>query len=153
MNTSSLNVHPVVAQSLATWHRMVEAKDLKDLPGILHPDALFRSPMAFAPYQSAQAVALVLHTVLQVFENFTYHRQLASGDGLDVVLEFSASVGDKQLKGIDLIRFDTQGRILEFEVMVRPLSGLQALGQEMGKRLAHQLPAFKAGGASRGPVA
>ena len=68
MNTSPLNVHPVVAQSLATWHRMVEAKDLKDLPGILHPDALFRSPMAFAPYQSAQAVALVLHTVLQVFE-------------------------------------------------------------------------------------
>ncbi len=142
--SSDLHLHPAVAGSLATWHRMLAAKDLRDLPAILHPDARFRSPMAFPPYQSAQAVALILNTVLQVFENFQYHRELSSADGLDVVLEFSASVGDKQLKGIDLIRFDTDGKIVEFEVMVRPLNGLQALGAEMGKRLARQLPAFKA---------
>ncbi len=60
-----------------------------------------------------------------------------------MVLEFSARVGDRQLKGIDLIRFDRQGKIVEFEVMVRPLSGLQAPGQEMG--LGQQLPAYKVG--------
>jgi len=60
------------------------------------------------------------------------------------VLEFSARVGDKQLKGIDLVRFNEQGQITEFEVMVRPLSGLQALGTEMGARLGDKLPAFKA---------
>jgi hypothetical protein len=122
---------------------MVAAHDLKDLPTILRADAVFRSPMAFPPYQSAQAVALILNTVLGVFENFAYHRELASADGLSVVLEFSANVGDKQLKGIDLIRFDEQGKIVEFEVMIRPLNGLQALGQEMGKRLGQHLPAFK----------
>jgi hypothetical protein len=122
---------------------MIAAGDLKALPSLLHPDAVFRSPMAFPPYQSAQAVTLVLNTVMGVFENFSYHRELASGDGLSVVLEFSANVGDKQLKGIDLIRFDAQGKIVEFEVMIRPLNGLQALGAEMGRRLGQHLPAFK----------
>ena len=76
-------------------------------------------------------------------KDFRYHRQFASDDGLNVVLEFSARVGDKRLKGIDIIRFDEQGLITEFEVMIRPLNGLQALGAEMGARLGQQLPGFK----------
>lgn len=134
-----------VAASLALWHRMLAAKDLTELPTILHPNAVFRSPMAHTPYESAQAVQLILSTVIQVFEDFDYHRHLVTEDGLSVVLEFSARVGDRQLKGIDLIRFDEQGRIVDFEVMIRPLSGLQALGAEMGRRLAEHLPAYKAG--------
>ena len=69
--------------------------------------------------------------------------QFASSDGLNVVLEFSAVVDGKQLKGIDMIRFDEQGRIVEFEVMIRPLNALQALGAEMGARLGQVLPSFK----------
>ncbi len=90
------------------------------------------------------AVALLLRTVLTVFEDFTYHRQLVSADGRSVVLEFSARVGEKQLKGIDLIQFDADGLITDFEVMIRPMSGLQALGAEMGARLGHLLPVYKA---------
>ena len=78
-----------------------------------------------------------------MFENFTYHRQMASADGLSVVLEFSTSVNGRELKGVDLVQFDTDGKIIDFEVMVRPLSGLQALGEEMGKRLAPYMAAFK----------
>jgi len=63
-----------------------------------------------------------------------------------VVLEFSARVGDKSLKGVDLIRFDADGLIVDFEVMIRPFNGLQALGAEMGARLGHLLPGYKAGG-------
>ncbi len=137
------HVAPAVAQSLATWHDMVAKRDLSALAGIVHPDAVFRSPMAIHPYQPAAALILALSTVINVFEDFTYHRQLASDDGLNVVLEFSARVGDKQLKGIDLVRFNADGQIVEFEVMVRPLSGLQALGAEMGARLAEKMPAFK----------
>jgi len=99
--------------------------------------------MAFNAYAPAEAVLLVLGTVIEALEDFAYHRELASDDGLNVVLEFSARVGDKKLKGIDLVRFDEDGRIVEFEVMVRPLSGLQALGQAMGERLGAKLPAFK----------
>ncbi len=137
-------VQPAVARSLDLWHRMIETKDLGELPEIVHPEAVFRSPMAYTPYGPAPALILVLTTVVEVFENFTYHRQLASDDGLNVVLEFSADIGDKRLKGIDLIRFNEAGQIVEFEVMVRPMSGLQALGAEMGKRLGGKLPALKA---------
>ena len=135
---------PAVAATLAEWHRIIATGALADLPPLLHPDATFRSPMVFKPYASAKAVALVLTTAFDVFEDFAYHRELASDDGLSAVLEFSARVGDKQLKGIDLIRFDAEGRIVEFEVMVRPMSGLQALGEAMGQRIGPLLAAFKA---------
>jgi len=144
MTQQPTHLQPAVAGSLEIWHTMVASKDLSNLASIVHPDAVFRSPMANSPYASAQALILALSTVIQVFEEFAYHRELASDDGLNVVLEFSARVGDRNLKGIDLIRFDEQGKIVEFEVMVRPLSGLQALGAEMGARLGQHLPAFKA---------
>ncbi|WP_061238069.1 nuclear transport factor 2 family protein [Ectopseudomonas composti] len=136
-------LNPAAAATLARWHQFVAAKDLSALPELLHPQALFRSPMAHTPYPGAQVVNLILNTVLKVFEDFAYHRELASTDGLNVVLEFSARVGGRELKGIDMIRFDESGRIVEFEVMVRPMSGLQALGAEMAQRLAPFLAAAK----------
>ena len=143
MNQAELNLPPAVAQSLAIWHEMVDSKDLGRLESIVHPDAVFRSPMAFKPYGPAPALLMALRTVITIFEDFTYHRQFSSADGVDIVLEFSASVQDKQLKGIDMIRFDEDGKIVDFEVMIRPMSGLQALGDEMGRRLAPYLQAMK----------
>ncbi|GAA0764947.1 nuclear transport factor 2 family protein [Ideonella azotifigens] len=142
--TAPAHLQASAARSLAHWHRMVAAQDLSGLDEIVHPQAVFRSPMAHQPYAGAPALKLVLRTVVQVFEDFEYHRQFASDEGLDVTLEFSARVGDKQLKGVDLIRFNADGLITEFEVMVRPASALQALGAEMGARLGQHMPAFKA---------
>ncbi|MGQ7957342.1 nuclear transport factor 2 family protein [Pseudomonas sp. SP16.1] len=136
-------LQPAAAASLQRWHQFIAAKDLSALPELLHPDAVFRSPMAFKPYEGAPAVNLILNTVLEVFEDFAYHRELATADGLSVVLEFSARVGERQLKGIDMIRFDETGRIVEFEVMIRPMSGLQALGEQMAQRLAPFLAAAR----------
>lgn len=136
-------LNPAAAASLQRWHQFIASGDLSRLPELLHPEAVFRSPMAHTPYPGAQAVNLILNTVLQVFQDFAYHRELASDDGLNVVLEFSARVGGRDLKGIDMIRFDEQGLIREFEVMVRPMSGLAALGEEMGRRLAPYLAAMK----------
>lgn len=138
-----MQLQPAVAESLERWHTMVASGDLSTLPSIVDADAVFRSPVAHKPYATRQAVVLVLNTAYQVFENFAYHRQLASDDGLSVVLEFSANVGDKQLKGIDFIRFNDEGKIVDFEVMVRPLSGLQALGEAMGARIGAQVGGFK----------
>lgn len=137
------NAQPAVARSLTLWHEMVTKKDLSQLLTIVHPDVTFRSPVAMSPYHSAQALVFALTTVFQVFNDFAYHRHLVSDDGLNIVLEFSARVGDKNLKGIDLIRFDEQGLIVDFEVIIRPLSGLQALAAEMGPRVSQHLPAFK----------
>ncbi|KAB0484183.1 SnoaL-like domain-containing protein [Pseudomonas reinekei] len=141
---SELQLHPKAAESLSLWHAMIRTGDLKSLPALLDPQAVFRSPTAHTPYPGAPVVSMILNTVFQVFEDFAYHRELATADGLNVILEFSARVGDKQLKGIDMIRFNEQGKIVDFEVMVRPLSGLQALGEEMGKRLGAYLAASKA---------
>jgi 2,4-dienoyl-CoA reductase (NADPH2) len=141
--TLAHRLQPAVAESLQKWHSMAAQGDMGELGSILHPKAVFRSPMAHTPYPSAQAVQLILGTVIKVFEDFVYHRELASADGLSVVLEFSANVSGKALKGIDMIQFDTDGKIVDFEVMVRPMSGLQALGDEMGKRLAPYLAAMK----------
>jgi hypothetical protein len=82
----------------------------------------------------------ILSNVIQVFENFTYHREFFTEDGLSVVLEFSANVGEKKLKGIDMIRFNEQGQIVDFEVMIRPKSGLEALAVQMGQRMAAFAP-------------
>ena len=143
--TLAQRVSPAVAETMKTWHAMVAQGNLGELGSILSPKAVFRSPMAHTSYPGAQAVQLILGTVVKVFENFTYHREFANPDGRSVVLEFSARVNGKELKGIDMIQFDDEGRITEFEVMVRPMSGLQALGDEMAKRLAPYLAAIKGG--------
>ena len=137
------SLHPAAARTLAQWHSIVRSQNPAALPALLHPKAVFRSPMAHTPYPSAQAVMLILSNVMQVFSDFTYHREFFSTDGLSVTLEFSAKVGDKALKGVDLIQFNEQGQIVEFEVMVRPMSGLQALGEAMAQHLAPYLAATK----------
>lgn len=143
MTSTLTQLKPAVQASLTRWHTMVATQDLSALPELLHPQANFRSPMAYKPYVSAAAVNLILSTVTTVFQEFAYHRAFASEDGLNVVLEFSAKVGEKSLKGVDMIAFDEQGLITDFEVMIRPFNGLQALGAEMGARLAAYLPAYK----------
>jgi hypothetical protein len=136
-------LNPKAEQTLQAWHRMVAAADLSQVATLCAPDAVFRSPVAFTPYEGADLVAAFLQQAVQAFGDFRYHRTFTSGER-DVVLEFSAKVGDKSLKGIDMIRFDDQGRIAEFEVMVRPASGLQALGAEMARRMGPILAAKQA---------
>lgn len=137
------NVHPAVAASLTIWHDVIARADTTHLPSITHPDALFRSPIAINPYRSADALVLAVTTVLTIFRDFVYHRQAVAADGLNVILEFSAMVEDKEIKGIDLMRFDEDGKLLELEVLIRPLNGLQVLAAEMGQRLGGRLPAYK----------
>lgn len=139
------HVQPIVAESLAQWHKMIEHKETSILVELLHPEVVFRSPMAHRPYAGAFAVGLILQTVITIFENFTYHRSFATDDGMEIVLEFSAVVDGKSLKGIDMIRFNQEGKIIDFEVMIRPFNALAALGKAMGERVAGQVAAHKVG--------
>jgi hypothetical protein len=136
MDTAGLS--PAAAQTLATWHDLLRRNAMEELDPLLSDRIVFRSPVAHTPYPGRAAIKLVLKTVNTVFRNFTYHRSFVTADGLGVVLEFSAEVDGKALKGIDMLRFDAAGKIEEFEVMVRPMSGLQALGAAMGAKLASQ---------------
>ena len=136
-------LHPKAVESLALWHRVVETRDMELLARIVAPDAVFRSPTVMRGFQSAPALVMALKTVITVLEDFRYHREFAGDDGQSVILEFSARVGDKDLKGIDMIRFDDAGMIADFEVMIRPLNALQLLYSEMSARLGEALVAFK----------
>ena len=124
------------ADTLAIWHRIVAEHDPAQLPRIFHADAVFRSPFAYKPYKGRDAVVFILSNVTEVFEDFTYHRELIDTDGRNAFLEFTARVGDKTIKGIDLIAFDENGLITEFEVMIRPMSALMALAEQMAPRIA-----------------
>lgn len=119
-------------KSIVRWHEMLETRDMSILNELLAEEVVFRSPVAFQPYPGKQMVFFILTNVIQVFENFTYHREFISEDGNNVVLEFSANVGDKKLKGVDMIQFNEEGQMIDFEVMIRPKSGLEALAVQMG---------------------
>lgn len=135
-----MQLNPAAAKSLAKWHDMIAKLDLSDLESIVAEDALFRSPVANNPYPGQKAVCIVLRGAMKVFQDFVYHREFVSG-GRDVCLEFAARVGDKTLKGVDLIKFGEDGKIAEFEVMVRPGTGVMALGEAMKATVG---PAIKA---------
>ena len=130
-------------QTIANWHRFVATGDQALLSSLLADDIVFRSPAVHGPIPGKPATFLVLTTVVQIFENFRYEREFAAGSH-DAGLEFAANGGKFELKGIDLIKFNAAGEMVEFEVMIRPLKALQALAEAMGNRIGPQLMALKA---------
>jgi len=122
--------------TIDVWHKIVAEKDVSLLASIIHETAVFRSPFVYTPYEGRHILVFVLSNVLEIFEDFTYQREVISADGRNAFLEFTANIGDKNIKGIDLIRFNEAGLITEFEVMIRPMSGLMALAEKMAPRMA-----------------
>lgn len=118
---------------LDRWHNIVFNRDLQDLQAMLVETVVFYSPFLWKPYHGRQAAWMILAAVSEVFQDFAYHRELVEGHNW--ALEFSARVDDLSVKGIDLIRLNDDGLIVEFEVFIRPANGLQALGTEMARRL------------------
>ena len=116
------------------FREAVEARDLAAMSDALAPDVVFNSPVAFKPFEGRETVGKVLEAVMGTFEDFQYTDELAAGDVHALV--FRARVGDKQVEGIDLLRLDGDGRVADLTVMVRPASGLMALGEAMGPKVA-----------------
>jgi hypothetical protein len=142
MSLETYALAPLPQQNLTQWHRFVATADSAVLRALLAENVLFRSPALQAPIPGREACVLVLTTVTGIFENFTYHRTFVAGPH-DAALEFSATIGKWQLKGLDLIKFNEAGELIEFEVMIRPLKALQVLAEEMGNRIGPQLMEMK----------
>ena len=119
---------------MQAFRAAVEHGDVEAAIACLSPDVRFRSPAVFRPYEGVAAVGDLLRHVFAVFEDFRYTDQIE--DGARSVLFFAARVGDRELEGIDDITVGTDGTIIDLRVMVRPLSGLIALAEGMGARLA-----------------
>jgi hypothetical protein len=110
-----------------------EAKDFAAGEDLFASDVTFRSPVVYKPYEGPEALKLLLGAVVQVFEDFRYLEQVETGD--TAVLQFEARVGDKNLQGVDILKFGADDRITELTVMVRPMSGVHALAEAMQRML------------------
>ncbi|HTI78058.1 MAG TPA: nuclear transport factor 2 family protein [Mycobacterium sp.] len=118
------------------FRRAIEARDLDAAVALMSEDVVFRSPAVFKPYQGPEAVRRLLEAVMAVFEDFRYVREIGADDARDHALVFETRVGDKQIEGCDFIQLDDDGRIAEFTVMVRPMSGMLALAEAMKVQLS-----------------
>jgi len=117
---------------MRSFRQAVEARDLSALTALLADDVVFHSPVSYKPYRGREQVGWILATVSTVFEDFTYVGELETG--LSSALRFTARIGDRTLEGVDLIERDERGAVVALTVMVRPLSGLQALAEAMAAR-------------------
>jgi SnoaL-like domain len=111
-----------------------EGKDFSAIDELFADRVSFRSPVVFKPYEGREAITVILGAVVEVFEDFRYTDQIESGD--TAALLFEARVGDRELNGVDVLRFDAEGRIAELMVMVRPMSAVTALAEAMQTKLA-----------------
>ena len=111
------------------FRQAVEARDPEAMAAQLADNVVFTSPVAFKPYPGKPITAAILRGVLRVFEDFRYIREI--NDGADLALVFEATVSGKRITGCDFIHTDDAGLIDDFMVMVRPLSGAQALSEAM----------------------
>ncbi len=108
----------------------------ENLAAVLHDDVKFHSPFVWKPKEGKMMTTAILMTVTEIFVDFRYVREIT--DGLNWALEFEAKVGEFSLRGVDLIELNADGKIIDFEVMVRPANALQTLGAEVGRKLAEK---------------
>jgi len=114
------------------WHEVVRTRQVAGLDALLADDVVFHSPVVHAPQRGRALVRSYLAAAIQVLGNpsFRFVREVLGER--DAVLEFEVEVDGVQLNGIDMIRSDEAGRIVDFKVMVRPLKAINLLHQKMG---------------------
>ncbi|WP_217205927.1 nuclear transport factor 2 family protein [Streptomyces sp. AC550_RSS872] len=117
---------------MRAFREAVEAGDFDAVEALLAEDVVFTSPVVFKPYPGKAITAAILRGVVRVFEDFRYVREINDPGGRHHALVFTARVGDREITGCDFLRVNEEGLIDDFMVMVRPLSGAQALAEAMG---------------------
>lgn len=112
----------------------IEARDQAAMVATLAPEVVLHSPVTFKPFEGKPAVEELFSVLLEVFEDFRYTDELEAPGAH--VLVFRTRIGDREVEGIDLLRDREDGLIIDFTVMVRPLSAAIALAEAVGPRLA-----------------
>jgi len=122
------------------WHRHLAGELPEGLDGLLADDVVFYSPVVYTPQQGKAVTMLYLQAAKQALPGdggeggFRYTKQVLAGD--TAVLEFETTVAGKYVNGVDVIRCDDAGNIVEFRVMIRPLQAVNAVHQNMQEMLA-----------------
>lgn len=123
---------------LDKWYASFKCQDRAALWDLLHPDAVFESPVVHTPQRGREITFKYLSSAAQVLAGpgFKYVGEWRSENG--AVLEFENEIEGIRINGVDIITFDSDGRITHFKVMVRPLKAINLLHRLMGEQLAQQ---------------
>lgn len=126
-------------QGVAAWHAyMGGGGDPEALKDLLAEDAVFHSPVVHTPQEGRDKVFSYLHAASHVLggDNFRYLREIV--DGNQAMLEFQSELDGIQINGVDIIRWNEDGKISDFKVMVRPLKAINKVWEKMAAMLAAQ---------------
>ena len=126
----------MAATPLESWHHMVRTNDPSGLRELVAEDAVFHSPVVHAAQHGRKLTVMYLSAAFQVFFNptFRYVREIVGAS--DAMLEFETEIDGVLVNGVDIIRWNADGRIVDFKVMIRPLKGINIIHQKMGEMLA-----------------
>ena len=146
-------IEAVVSQ----WHQFLKGQLPGGLDELLHDDVVFYSPIVFTPQEGKAITKLYLEAAGQTLPGdrpkddgdggagsgsgsggFRYTKQVLAGD--TAVLEFETTVQGKYVNGVDIIRCDDDGKIVEFRVMIRPLQAVNLIHQQMAAMLERMNP-------------
>ncbi|MGT2440660.1 nuclear transport factor 2 family protein [Bradyrhizobium betae] len=121
---------------LDSWYAFMKSHDAKALWDLLHPDAVFESPVVHSPQRGRDITFKYLASAEKVLggPGFAYVGEWTSANG--AVLEFKTIIDGIEINGVDIITFDSEGRITNFKVMVRPLKAINMLHRLMAEQLA-----------------
>jgi len=134
----------LINQVVERWHRFLTGESPEALGGLLSDEVIFYSPIVYTPQRGTGMTTMYLQAAVQTLAGdggegvFRYTKQVLAGDV--AVLEFETTVDDKYVNGVDIIRCDGTGRIVEFRVMIRPLQAINILHERMGSVLASIQP-------------
>jgi hypothetical protein len=142
----------VIADVVDRWHAYMRGELPGGLDELLDDDVVFYSPIVFTPQRGKQITSLYLQAASQTFGGDDgggedgEDQGSSSGDGAHpgrfhytktvlgddtAMLEFETSMQGKYVNGIDIIRCNDQGRIIEFRVMIRPLQAVNLVHEQM----------------------
>jgi ketosteroid isomerase-like protein len=121
--------------TLAAWHSLLAARDPAGLSELLAEDVVFHSPIVHTPQVGKPITTLYLSAAFAVFNNekFRYLREIKGQS--DAVLEFLTVIDGITVNGVDMIRWNDAGHIVDFKVMVRPLKAINLIHEKMGAML------------------
>lgn len=125
----------------SAFRRAIERHDLDDLIACFREDAVLHSPITFQPFEGKASIRRLLAIIFEVFEDFRYTDELDAADGMTKILVFRTRVKNRDVEGIDMVRFDEDGMVRDLTVMVRPRSSLERLLAEVQPRLMAALQA------------
>ena len=121
--------------NIDAWHAVVKSRDNQALSDLIADDAVFHSPLVHTPQAGKALTTAYLTAALHVLANdsFRYVREI--NDGQHSVLEFALELDGIAVNGVDMIEWDTDGKIIDFKVMIRPYKAIEVVRTNMAAML------------------